>query len=57
MTATEMLMPERMDSVKAAPMDNPSMKLWSPSPKMTIQATVAMSDDPPVDAGSSCECP
>jgi hypothetical protein len=36
------LMPVRMDSVKAAPMDSPSMKLWTPSPKMIIQATVAM---------------
>ena len=36
------LSPVRMDSEKAAPMERPSMKLWIPSPKMIIQATVAM---------------
>jgi hypothetical protein len=43
-TATLTLMPVRMDSEKAAPMDRPSMKLWTPSPKMIIQATVAILD-------------
>ncbi len=37
-------MPVRMDSEKAAPMLRPSMKLCTPSPKMIIQATVAMGD-------------
>jgi hypothetical protein len=37
-------MPVRMDSEKAAPMERPSMKLWTPSPKMIIQATVAILD-------------
>ena len=37
-------MPVRMDSEKAAPMLRPSMKLWTPSPKMIIQATVAIGE-------------
>jgi hypothetical protein len=33
-----------MDSEKAAPMERPSMKLCTPSPKMIIHATVAIFD-------------
>ena len=40
-TARETLIPVRMDSEKAAPMERPSMKLCTPSPKMIIHATVA----------------
>ena len=41
-TATLTDIPVKMESEKAAPMLNPSMKLWMPSPKMIIQATVAI---------------
>ncbi len=47
MTATLTEIPVRMDSEKAAPMLSPSMKLCIPSPKMIIQATVAMVLPPP----------
>lgn len=43
MTAKETLTPDRMLSVKAAPIDKPSIKLCKPSPKIIIQATVATS--------------
>ena len=41
-TAKLMLIPVRTLSLNAAPIDKPSMKLWRPSPKMTIHATVAI---------------
>ena len=40
-TAALTLIPATMLSEKAAPMDKPSIKLCTPSPKMIIQATVA----------------
>ena len=42
MTAIETLMPLMIDSLNAAPMLSPSMKLCRPSPKIIIQATVAI---------------
>ena len=38
-TAKHMLMPFMVDSVNAAPILSPSMKLCKPSPKMIIHAT------------------
>lgn len=46
-TAMEMETPVRMLSLKAAPMLSPSMKLWRPSPKMIMYATVAITESFP----------
>ena len=42
--ATEVLMPWKTDTVKEAPMANPSMKLCSPSLRVIIHASVPMSE-------------
>lgn len=41
-------LPVSIDSEKAAPMESPSIKLCMPSPKMIIQATVAILLLPPM---------
>jgi hypothetical protein len=46
MTANDMLIPVGMLSLKAAPKDRPSIKLWKPSPKMIIHAKEEMADSP-----------
>lgn len=42
--ATDVLMPWKTDTVKEAPIARPSMKLWSPSLKVIIQAKVPISE-------------
>ena len=43
-TAALTLIPVKILSVKAAPIERPSIKLCTPSPKMIIHATVAIFD-------------
>ena len=42
-----MEMPVILLELKAAPIDTPSKKLWTPSPNMIIQATVRMTEVSP----------
>ena len=42
--ATEVLIPWKTDTVKEAPIARPSMKLWRPSLRVIIQASVPMSE-------------
>lgn len=42
--ATEVLIPWKTETVKEAPMASPSMKLWSPSLRVIIHASVPMSE-------------
>jgi hypothetical protein len=42
--ATDVLMPWKTDTVKEAPIARPSMKLWSPSLRVIIQAKVPISE-------------